>query len=326
MFIPSFLLGALLLHQISPTHANTSRVHCETTKGPIAIQVHHDWAPLGAERFMKLVHEGFYTDIAFYRCVEGFLTQFGISDRKEMSHWHLDQIKDDPNIGKGIRKHYVSFAGGGPNTRSTQIFIAFEDLDFLGKEPWETAFGEVVEGAETLQKLYKGYGDISPFNKNGPDQVKLFNRGNAYIREEFPLIDFLLSCEDVSDDRGKEGIQSLQKEEEADVKETSGEDADEEDRELVQSGEGSIGLTDKKEAESSERKEPEVLKDAGDDEEEEERLYVSSAKQRLRLRSGVSSILPLYIGFVVFVLVLLFIVYRSSLFRLEIYSGRSKTT
>lgn len=59
----------------------------------------------------------------------------------------------------------MSFAGGGPNTRSTQIFIAFEDLNFLGKEPWETPFGVVTSGEDTLNKLYKGYGDIPPFGK-----------------------------------------------------------------------------------------------------------------------------------------------------------------
>ena len=29
----------------------------------------------------------------------------------------------------------------GDNSRSTHIFIALEDLDFLGKSPWEVPFG-----------------------------------------------------------------------------------------------------------------------------------------------------------------------------------------
>ena len=78
---------------------------------------------------------------------------------------HFEQIKDDPNLNLGIHKHYVSFAGGGPNTRSTQIFIAFEDLDFLGKEPWETPFGVVIKGGEVIDRLYKEYGDMPPFSK-----------------------------------------------------------------------------------------------------------------------------------------------------------------
>lgn len=116
-------------------------VECITTKGVLAIEVHRDWAPLGADRFLELVKDQFFTNIAFFRCVHGFLVQFGISDDPTKKHWHNKNIRDDPNIHKGVKKNYVSFAGGGPNTRSTQLFIAFEDLDFLGKEPWETPFG-----------------------------------------------------------------------------------------------------------------------------------------------------------------------------------------
>lgn len=117
------------------------RVECQTTKGPLVIEVYRDWAPLGADRFLELVQDNFYTDIAFFRCVKRFLTQFGISDVPSKKHWHNKNIRDDPSLNLGIKKNYISYAGGGPNTRSTQLFIAFEDLDFLGKEPWETPFG-----------------------------------------------------------------------------------------------------------------------------------------------------------------------------------------
>ncbi len=104
-------------------------------------QVHPSWSPLGAERFLTLVRDNFYTDIAFYRSVKRFLTQFGISENPTKKHWHSKQIKDDANLHMGVTKNVISFAGGGANTRSTQLFIAYEDLDFLGKEPWETPFG-----------------------------------------------------------------------------------------------------------------------------------------------------------------------------------------
>jgi peptidyl-prolyl cis-trans isomerase A (cyclophilin A) len=169
-------------------------VQCDTTKGTIVIEVHQELAPLGAKHFLELVEDSFFTNIALYRCVSHFLTQFGISEDPLKKHWHRTQIKDDPNLHKGIRKYDVSFAGGGPNTRSSQIFIAFEDLGFLGKEPWETPFGKVVSGFEVLDKWYKGYGDISPFNKKGPDQQQLFRQGNKYIHEHFPKIDFVNEC------------------------------------------------------------------------------------------------------------------------------------
>jgi len=174
--------------------ATAAFVQCKSTKGSFVIEVLQDWSPLGARRFLDLVEVGFFTDIGLYRCVENFLTQFGITDNPELKHWHNNNIPDDPNLQLGIKKYYVSYAGGGPNTRSTQIFIAFEDLDFLGKEPWETPFGRIVEGFEVIDSLYTGYGDIAGFG-TGPDQQRIYQEGNQYLRENFPALDYIESCE-----------------------------------------------------------------------------------------------------------------------------------
>ena len=114
------LINVFVIIQI---HA-ASLISCETTKGDIELEIYHEWAPAGANRFIELVKDGFYQDIALFRCVPGFLTQFGISDKVEYQHWHDNTIPDDLNLGLGIKKHFLSFAGGGPNTRSTQLFIA----------------------------------------------------------------------------------------------------------------------------------------------------------------------------------------------------------
>jgi len=173
--------------------STATKVHCSTTKGDFSLAVYPEWAPLGAARFLELVEDGFYTDIALYRCVDKFLVQFGITENPEKKHWHFKTIEDDPNLHKGIKKHYLSFAGGGANTRSTQLFIAFEDLDFLGKAPWEVPFGEVIDGGSVVDSFYKGNGDIPPFGK-GPDQQMIHKQGNAYIRQNFPHTDFIRSC------------------------------------------------------------------------------------------------------------------------------------
>lgn len=134
--------------------------------------------------------DGFYTDIAFFRCVKGFKTQFGISANPTKKHWHHEEILDDPNRHLGIQKNYLSYAGGGANTRSTELFIAFEYQSFLGKEPWETPFGVIIESQITLDNLYKGYGEMQPFNKKGIDQQIIFLKGNHYVREIFLILIF----------------------------------------------------------------------------------------------------------------------------------------
>ncbi len=131
-------------------------------------------APLGAAHFIKLVEDGFYTDIAMYRSVESFLTQFGISDKPQFTLRHRSTIPDDTPKSIPIRQGYLSFAGGGPNSRTTQTFIAYEDLEFLGKEPWETPFGKVplTESNKIVLKAIHKLGDIAPFGP-GPDQTIL---------------------------------------------------------------------------------------------------------------------------------------------------------
>jgi peptidyl-prolyl cis-trans isomerase A (cyclophilin A) len=134
----SYLLNVL----VRASSSGPLIVRCSTTRGDIDIEVVRHWSPLGAQRFIDLVQDKFYTDIAFYRTVDGFLTQFGISSNKALHHWHDSAIPDDPPLHIPIKKYYLSFAGSHVNSRTTQIFIAFENLYFLGKDPWETPFGK----------------------------------------------------------------------------------------------------------------------------------------------------------------------------------------
>ena len=43
------------------------RVRVETSRGRFVLEVHRDWAPVGADRFYNLVRAGFYDDSRFYR-------------------------------------------------------------------------------------------------------------------------------------------------------------------------------------------------------------------------------------------------------------------
>src|SRR6267142_792134 len=50
----------------------------DTSKGVVVIEVHRDWAPLGADRFYNLVKNGFFDGVRFFRVIPGFMAQFGI--------------------------------------------------------------------------------------------------------------------------------------------------------------------------------------------------------------------------------------------------------
>ena len=96
--------------------------------------------------------------------------------------------EDDP-VKQTNRRGMVSFAMGGPNTRTTQLFINYgnnANLDAMGFAP----IGEVTEGMEVVDSLYANYGEGAP-DGSGPDQGRIMAEGNAYLNAGFPRLDFI---------------------------------------------------------------------------------------------------------------------------------------
>ena len=72
------------------------RVRVETTRGAFVLEVHRDWAPIGADRFYNLVRAGFYDDSRFYRVTTRF-AQFGIAGSPAIAAvWRHPTLLDDP--------------------------------------------------------------------------------------------------------------------------------------------------------------------------------------------------------------------------------------
>lgn len=170
----------------------TYKVKFETTEGEFVVQVNRDWAPAGADRFYNLVQIGYFSDIAFFRAIEGFMVQFGISGYPDVSAaWREARIDDDP-VKQTNSRGRLTFATAGPNTRTTQLFINYRDnanLDGMGFSP----IGEVVSGMDIVDKLHKGYGEGAPRGR-GPNQGLLQSRGNAYLKTDFPELDYILKA------------------------------------------------------------------------------------------------------------------------------------
>ena len=61
-----------------------------------AVEVHPDWAPLGAARFVELVEEQFFDGVAFFRVIGGFMAQFGINGNlTKQKRWKSRAIPDE---------------------------------------------------------------------------------------------------------------------------------------------------------------------------------------------------------------------------------------
>ena len=182
------LLNPASLNEKAP---ELCKVKFTTTKGDFVVQVTRAWSPLGADRFYNLIKNGFYDGASFFRVVPGFVVQFGVSAKPEVSKaWQTATIPDDPVI-QSNRHGYVTFATSGPNTRTTQIFINLVDnsrLNAMGFSP----FGEVIDGMEVVDKLYGGYGEGAPQGR-GPDQARIQAEGKSYLDKDFPQLDGIKS-------------------------------------------------------------------------------------------------------------------------------------
>jgi peptidyl-prolyl cis-trans isomerase A (cyclophilin A) len=187
-----FLFGAVLLigcsssssSSVSVTAPAEYKVKFDTSRGVFVVDVHRDWAPVGADRFYELVKAGFYDDARFFRVVPGFVVQWGLNkDPKVSSQWREKQIPDDP-VKESNHPGYITFAKTGqPNSRTTQVFINLADnarLDSTGFAP----FGKVTEGMSVAGDLYSAYGEE-------PQQNLIQSEGNLYLQRDFPRLDYI---------------------------------------------------------------------------------------------------------------------------------------
>ena len=174
---------------MNQTAPDVFQARFETSKGDFTIEVHREWAPNGADRFYNLVSNGFYDDVRFFRVLDGFMAQFGISGDPQVSAvWRVRAIPDDP-VQQSNTRGYVSYAMAGPNTRTTQIFMNYGDNSQLDGQLF-APFGVVVSGMEVVEELHSGYGEGAPRGA-GPSQGRIQAEGNAYLESEFPQLDYV---------------------------------------------------------------------------------------------------------------------------------------
>ncbi len=195
--VPPFLMGPPLDKPTSAAHEPTVNlgdtpphfeVKFETSKGNFVVEVHSHWSPNGAAHFYELVKNGFYDDCRFFRVLPGFMAQWGINgDPKLNAKWHNANIPDDHPTGenkKSNRRGFITYAKtGAPDSRSTQLFINYADNSRLDSQGF-TPFGRVVEGMEIVDEINAKHREV-------PQQDQIEKRGNEYLNEKFPDLDYI---------------------------------------------------------------------------------------------------------------------------------------
>ncbi|HXD74673.1 MAG TPA: peptidylprolyl isomerase [Vicinamibacterales bacterium] len=163
------------------------KVKLDTTKGPIVIELHRDWAPKGVDRFYNMVRAGYFTNVRFFRVIPNFMAQFGVSgDPAVNAAWEKARLTDDPANGQhNVRGMLTYGTTGQPNSRGTQLFINYKDNSYLDAQGF-VPIGQVVEGMEAADMLNSEYGSAPQNN-----QQRIVAEGNKYLQANFPKLDYI---------------------------------------------------------------------------------------------------------------------------------------
>jgi len=171
-----------LFPSLSPSVAldlTKKNVVIETGRGDIILQLYPDSAPKTVDNFVKLISNGFYNGLKFHRVVPGFVIQGGdpkgdgtggpgYTFEDEINPWSLGL--SDATIKSLEAKGYkftheltshkivvgtLAMANAGPNTNGSQFFIVTEK-DQPTLDGQYTAFGQVIQGQDVVQKIQPG--------------------------------------------------------------------------------------------------------------------------------------------------------------------------
>ena len=185
--------------QVNQQAPETFKVEFHTSKGLFVVAANRQWAPRGVDRFYNLVNNGYYNDLRFFRCIEGWCVQFGIHNDPALNQiWSEAKIKDDP-LAKSNTRGLMVFALSGPNTRSNQLSIHLSPRAVKhDKDAGFSPFAEVIAGMDVVEALYNGYGEAEPHG-TGPKQ-HLIQRDGADYLNSYPLLDRIIKTEIVIGD------------------------------------------------------------------------------------------------------------------------------
>jgi Peptidyl-prolyl cis-trans isomerase (rotamase) - cyclophilin family len=125
----------------------------DTTKGRVVIAMRPDLAPGHVARIKELVREGFYDGIVFHRVIDGFMAQTGCPHGTGTGG-SGKKLKAEFNKEPHVRGTVSMARAGDPNSGDSQFFICFGDATFLDNQ--YTAWGNVVEGMENVDKIKRG--------------------------------------------------------------------------------------------------------------------------------------------------------------------------
>ncbi len=127
-------------------------VEIRTPRGTVTVRLACPLAPLTCLNFLNLAGQGFFDGLNFHRVVPDFVVQGG-DPKGDGSGGPGYAIRDEINrlrYNRGV----VGMALAGADTGGSQFFITLSPQPHL--DGGYTAFGEVIAGAEVLDRIQLG--------------------------------------------------------------------------------------------------------------------------------------------------------------------------
>jgi peptidyl-prolyl cis-trans isomerase A (cyclophilin A) len=158
---------------------------------PITLNVTREYSPRGVDHFYTLLQSNvqYYNENGLFRVVPNFVVQFGISGDPHISQkYYNETILDDPVKISNLRGTVAYAMTSDPNSRTTQLYVNFQDNSRLDKYGF-TPFAVISENdMKIFDKVNAQYGEE-------PDQESIYNEGNAYLKKNFPKLDYIIRAE-----------------------------------------------------------------------------------------------------------------------------------
>ena len=144
----------------------TNTVYLELKDGKVVIEMKPDHAHEHVKRIKELISEKFYDGLKFHRVIDGFMAQTG-DPRGDGTGGSGQNIPAEFNSLLHIRGTVSMARAQDPDSADSQFFICFQKSSFLDGQ--YTAWGQVIEGMEFVDKIKRGSGSNGMVND--PDKI-----------------------------------------------------------------------------------------------------------------------------------------------------------
>ena len=144
----------------------TNTVYLELKDGKVVIEMKPDHAPEHVKRIKELISEKFYDGLKFHRVIDGFMAQTG-DPRGDGTGGSGQNIPAEFNSLLHIRGTVSMARAQDPDSADSQFFICFQKSSSLDGQ--YTAWGQVIEGMEFVDKIKRGSGSNGMVND--PDKI-----------------------------------------------------------------------------------------------------------------------------------------------------------